>query len=131
GAFLLFPTVLAFSRTFSERRPVRVLWLFSGLSGVGAVAGTYSRGAMLSLAVALLVLPVWLRNLKGLAIVASGIVVAAFLSAQTPIGRYAASLYSDGQLDVSGSSRLFLWHAILSSTAEHPVGLGFNGWPRA
>lgn len=131
GAFLLFPTVLAFSRAFTERGLSRLPWLTTALAGVGVVTGTYSRGSMLALAIALTTLAVWRRSLRGLATVVSGIGLAAFLAAQTPVGRYAASLYSGGQLDVSGSSRVFLWRAILRSAAEHPVGLGFNAWPLA
>ena len=47
------------------------------------------------------------------------------------MGRHAASLYSTGQFDVSGSARVYLWKSILRSAAAHPLGLGFNGWPRA
>jgi len=131
GAFLLFPTVLAFSCTFHGRGLARLLWLLPALAGVAVVAGTYSRGAMLALAMSLAMLPVWLRSLQGVTTVISGVALTALLVAQTPIGRHASALYSEGQLDASATSRLFLWQAILKTTAEHPIGLGFNGWPRA
>jgi O-antigen ligase len=131
GAFLLFPIVLSFSRTFHARGVVRGLWLLVALAGVTTLIGTYSRGATLALVVALTMLPVWLRSLKGFATVILGIALAGFLAAESPVLRYAGSLYADGQLDVSGSSRVILWQAVLHTTAEHPFGLGFNGWPRA
>ncbi len=78
GAFLLFPTVLAFSRTWSERGPTRVLWLLAGVGGVVTVAGTYSRGAMLALAVGVAMLQVWLRGVRGVAAMVSGLVFTTF-----------------------------------------------------
>ncbi len=131
GAFLLFPTVLSFTNAFNARGLARGLWFLAALAGVATVAATYSRGAMLALGMALITVPIWLRSIRGVAVVVSAIALTAFLAADTRVGQYAGSLYFEGQLDVSGSSRLILWQAILKSTAEHPIGLGFNGWPRA
>jgi O-Antigen ligase len=130
GAFLLVPTVLAFSRAFSQRRFLRVAWLLGGLAGVVVIAGTYSRGAMLGLFLALLMLPFWRRSACGAATVTAAIAVIGLAVAQTPIGRHVAATYAAGQLDVSGSARVYLWKAILSNAADRPFGLGFNGWPR-
>jgi O-antigen ligase/polysaccharide polymerase Wzy-like membrane protein len=131
GAFLLFPAVLAFSRVLSRGGVARAAWLVATLAVVAAIVGTYSRGAMLALGISLIALPLWRRSAQGVMVMICAVGVTVFLAAQTPIGRYAGSLYSDGRLDVSGSARVALWRAILKSTADHPMGLGFNGWPRA
>jgi O-antigen ligase/polysaccharide polymerase Wzy-like membrane protein len=131
GAFLLGPTVLAFSRAFGQRGFARLTYFLIGVACAAAIAGTYSRGAMLGLAVALLALPLWRRSGRALAATLGVIVVMAMGLARTPIGRNAAALYASGQLDVSGRSRVYLWKAILSGAADHPLGLGFNGWSRA
>ena len=130
GAFVLVPTILAFSRAYSERRLVRISWVLAGLVGVAMIVGTYSRGAMLGVVVALVMLPLWRRSLRGMASMVATLSVLAVGVAQTPVGRHVASLYAAGQFDVSGSARVYLWKAILKSSAEHPLGLGFDGWPR-
>jgi O-antigen ligase len=130
GAFLLTPTVLAFSCAFTERGRERLVWLLGGVVGSATIVGTYSRGAMLGLASALVLLALWRRSIFGAVGAVAGISLTALLVAQTPMGRHAASLYSAGQLDPSATARVYLWNAILSSTAEHPLGLGFNGWLR-
>jgi hypothetical protein len=131
GSFLLVPTVLAFSRAFDQRGFVRCAWLLSGIVGMAVIVGTYSRGAMLGLCVALLALPFWRRSARGVATMAGAIAVIGVAAAQTPIGGHVASLYLSGQLDASGSARVRLWKAILESSADHPFGIGFNAWPRA
>jgi len=131
GAFLLVPTVLAFSRGFSQRGLVRLGWLLAGVTCAALIAATYSRGAMLGLAIALLMIPVWRRSRRGILGMIGAIAVAALLVGQTPVGRHVTELYKAGQLDPSGTARVYLWKAILRSAADHPVGLGFNGWPRA
>jgi hypothetical protein len=131
GAFLLVPTVLAFSRGFSQRGLVRLGWLLAGVTCAALIAATYSRGAMLGLAIALLMIPVWRRSRRGIVGMIGAIAVAALLVGQTPVGRHVTELYKAGQLDPSGTARVYLWRAIFKSAADHPVGLGFNGWPRA
>jgi hypothetical protein len=131
GAFLLWPTVLGFSGVFSRRGLARWACLLIGLAGAAVIAATYSRGALLGLAVALLVLPVWRRSVREFAAIAGAIALMGIGIAQTPIGRNAALLYASGQLDVSAQARVYLWRAISNSVADHPLGLGFDGWPRA
>jgi len=131
AAFLLAPTVLAFSRAFSQRGFARVGWVLAGVACATVIATTYSRGAMLGLAMALLMIPVWRRSWRGVVGMMSAITLAGFLVVQTPVGRHVIELYEAGRLDVSGSARVYLWKAILKSAAEHPLGLGFDGWPRA
>jgi O-antigen ligase/polysaccharide polymerase Wzy-like membrane protein len=131
GAFLLGPTVLAFSCAFGQRGFARLTCFVVGVAGAAAIAGTFSRGAMLGLAVALLALPLWRRSGRALAATLGVMVVMTVGLLQTPIGRNAAALYSSGQLDVSASARVYLWKAILNGVDDHPLGLGFNGWPRA
>ncbi len=86
---------------------------------------------MLGLAIALLMIPVWRRSWRGAVGMMSAIGLAGLLAMQTPVGRHVTELYESGQFDVSGSARLYLWKAIFKSAADHPLGLGFNGWPRA
>lgn len=131
GAFLLLPTVLAFSRAFSARGMARILGLLIGFAGAAVIAGTYSRGAMLGLVVALLALPLWRRSVRGVAPILGVLAVVGIGVAGTPIGRHVVALYASGELDVSASARVYLWEAIVNSAADHPLGLGFNGWPRA
>lgn len=130
GAFILFPTVLVFARALSSDGLPRVALLLGGLAGIALVAATYSRGAMLGLGAALLVLPLWRRSGRGALIMVATTAVVVLGIAQTPVGRHAASLYTSGQFDVSAGARVDLWRSILSNAADHPVGLGFNGWPR-
>jgi hypothetical protein len=131
GAFVLFPTVLAFSRAFSQRGFARIGWLLAGVVCAAVITATYSRGAMLGLTVALLMIPVWQRSGRGVVSMIAAIVVAVLLMVQTPIGRHVTALYAAGRLDPSGSARVYLWKAIFKSAADHPLGLGFNGWSRA
>jgi hypothetical protein len=131
GAFLLVPTVLAFSRAFSQRRLARVGCVVVGVSCAAVIAATYSRGAMLALAIALLMIPVWRRSWRGFLGALGTIAVTALVVLQTPVGRHVTELYEAGQLDPSGTARVYLWKAILKNAADHPFGLGFNGWPRA
>jgi O-antigen ligase/polysaccharide polymerase Wzy-like membrane protein len=131
GAFLLAPTVLAFSRAFGQRGFARFICLLIGVAGAAAIAGTYSRGAMLGLAVALVALPLWRRSGRALAATVGVLVVMTVGLWQTPVGRNAGALYVSGRLDVSASARVYLWKAILHDAADHPLGRGFNGWPRA
>jgi O-antigen ligase len=131
GAFLLVPTVLAFSRALTQRRFARVGWLLAGVSCAAVIAGTYSRGAMLALAIALLMIPVWRRSWRGIVGMMATIAVAALIVLQTPVGRHVTELYEAGQLDPSGTARVYLWKAIFNNAADYPLGLGFNGWPRA
>jgi hypothetical protein len=131
GAFLLVPTALVFNRAFSHRGFARVAWLLAGGTCTAVIAATYSRGAMLGLAIALLMIPIWRRSWRGMIGMMSAITVAGLLVVQTPVGRHVSELYDAGQLDVSGNARVLLWKAILKSAADHPFGLGFNGWPRA
>jgi O-antigen ligase len=131
GAFLVGPTVLAFSRALSQRGLVRLGWLLAAMLAVAVIGATYSRGAMLGLLVALLVLPVWRRTVRGLPLLAVTLGVAVIGVGASPIGRHVLGLYASGEFDVSGSARLYLWRAILNSASEHPIGLGFGGWDRA
>jgi len=109
----------------------KVLWLVAGFAGVAVIASTYSRGAMLGLGVALVMLPLWRRSARGIATMIAAIVLIGLVVAQTSVGHHASSLYASGQLDVSASERVHTWTAVLQSAVEHPFGLGFNGWPRA
>jgi len=94
------------------------------------IAGTYSRGAMLGLVGALLALPIWRRSIGSALLIVTAIGVMTVGIAQTPVGGHAESLYASGQFDVSAGARLYLWRSILTTAQEHPLGLGFNGWPR-
>src|SRR5437879_144569 len=76
-------------------------------------------------------IPVGRRSWSGVAGVVGAVAVAGVLVAQTPVGQHINDLYHMGQLDPSGSARVYLWSAIAKSAADHPFGLGFNGWPRA
>jgi len=105
--------------------------VIAGLSCTGVIAATYSRGALLALAVALLMIPVWRRSWRGIVSMMATIGVAALIVLQTPVGRHVTDLYEFGELDPSGAARVYLWKAIFKNAADHPFGLGFNGWPRA
>ncbi len=130
GAFLLFPAVLALSCSFGQSGFVRMLWLIASLSLAAVIVGTYSRGAMVALLVAFVMLPFWRRSTRGVWLVLVSVAMSVVLVAQTPVGRYARSLYVAGQLDVSGSARVQLWRTILRRSADYPFGMGFNAWPR-
>src|SRR6266571_3732387 len=131
GAFLLFPTVFAFSRAFGQHGFARVGWLLAGVSCATVIAASYSRGATSALAIALLMIPVWRRSWRGFVGMMAAISMAALIVLQTPVGRHVTELYEAGQLDPSGAARVYLWKAILKNAADHPLGLGFDGWPRA
>jgi len=131
GAFLLVPTVLAFNRSLSQRGWARFGWLIAGISCAGVIGATYSRGALLALVVALLMIPVWRRSWRGVTGMIVTVATAALIVLQTPVGRHVIELYEFGQLDPSGAARVYLWKAIFKNAADHPLGLGFNAWPRA
>jgi O-antigen ligase/polysaccharide polymerase Wzy-like membrane protein len=130
GAFMLIPSVLVFSRAFPLKGGIRAAWFLAGVACVAVIAATYSRGAMLGTVVGLLMLPVWRRSARGLVMASVGVMVIVAVVGRTTVGGHVGSLYTSGQLDVSGRARLYLWQAILRTTAEHPLGLGFNGWVR-
>ncbi len=129
GFFLIAPTVVALNACM-DHRP-RLGWLFAAITGGAVILGTYSRGAILGLLTSLLLLPVWRRSKAGVAIAATAVVVGGVAIAGTPVGRYVRSLYTSGQLDVSGSARIYLWRTIAATSVEYPIGRGFNGWLRA
>jgi O-antigen ligase len=131
GAFLLVPTVLAFNRSLSQRGWARFAWLIGGISCAGVIGATYSRGALFGLVVALLMIPVWRRSWRGVAGMVVTVATAALIVLQTPVGRHVIELYEFGQLDPSGAARVYLWKAIFKNAADHPLGLGYNAWPRA
>jgi len=123
--------VVAFSRALSQRGLAQVGWIIVGVSCATVIAATYSRGAMFALAFALVMIPLWRRSWRGIVGMMAAISVAALLVLQTPVGRHVTELYEAGQLDPSGAARVYLWKAIFKNAADHPLGLGFDGWPRA
>src|SRR5574341_1724614 len=92
GAFLMFPTILAFNRAFSQQGWLKVPWLLAALASAAAIVGTNSRGALLALGLGLVMLPIWRRSIRGLIMVIAGIAAIIFLAAQTPVGRYGRAL---------------------------------------
>ena len=119
GAFLLVPAVLAFSRAFSQRGFARGGWLLAGAACAVLIAATYSRGAMLGLAIALLMIPVWRRSRRGIIAMLGTIGLVAVLVAHTPVGRHVTEVYKAGELDPSGRARVYLWNAIAKSAVDH------------
>lgn len=128
GVFLLIPGAIFASRAAAtaERRWV---WAAGALIVVALVAATLSRGAQLGLVVALVLLPFWRRSWRLGAALATLTALAGILAAGSMVWKRAMWLFAGG-LDVGAVERLNIWQALLREAPRHPLGLGFNGWPR-
>jgi O-antigen ligase/polysaccharide polymerase Wzy-like membrane protein len=130
GLFLIIPSTLAFSRAAGTTRGRRLVWLGAGLVMAFTIAATFSRGAQLGFAVALLALPVWRRSRFGLFAVVLGLVVTSFGVANTPVGESILRVHAAGQWDPDVEARIVGWRTIVQQFPDHPLGLGFDGWIR-
>jgi O-antigen ligase len=130
GIFILIPTVILLSRTAGAAGWRRWIWVLGGVVGAGIIGFTLSRGAQLGLVVALVALPLWRRSWRGaLAVLALGAIGFAVVVG-TAVWGNVLRLVAGGQLDPGAQERLHIWTAIVREAPAHPLGFGFNGWPR-
>ncbi len=131
GVFLTIPVLICWARIAATKRVARAGWAVGGLAGAAVILATFSRGAMLALLIGALVIPVWCQSGRATAWVALSACLVVVALAETPVGRSAASVYKEGQLDRDATARVYLWKAIWRELPQYPLGRGFNGWLRA
>jgi hypothetical protein len=132
GVFLLLPIAYAATRFMDSTGSARLGWGLVVLLGAAVIVGTYSRAAQLGFIVIVIMLPLLRRSPRGIAVVSVSLLLAAGLLAETTVGQHFRSLYGGGgSFDPDVGYRLSVWRVILSQVADHPLGLGFDGWLRA
>ncbi|MGI8624706.1 MAG: O-antigen ligase family protein [Solirubrobacteraceae bacterium] len=131
GGLLIIGTVFAVVLGARRGGPglVRVLWLACACTCGLALALTLSRGALVGMAVCLLVAPVVVGpGRRGPVLAASGLVVVTVVLAILALVPTADSARLLG--DTSGSGRTDIWQVGLRMVADNPVaGVGANNFP--